>query len=78
MAIDVTVAGSLEGVILSQAQGHAFVMEQGRLGMLEGKVGMREGLTQRIIGESGGGQARAFLPGGLGGTPTVVAQPKVG
>ena len=70
MSMDLTIAGSLEGVILSQAQGHAFVMEQGRLGMLEGKIGMREGLTQRLIGESGGGQARAFLPAGLGGVPT--------
>ena len=77
MAMDATIAGSLEAVVLSQAQGHAFVMEQGRLGMLEGKVGMREGLTQRIIGESGGGQARAFLPAGLGGAPTTgISQPK--
>lgn len=76
MAMDATIAGSLEGVILSQAQGHAFCMEQSRLGMLEGKVGYREGLTHRIIGESGGGQARAFLPAGIGGVPTTgVAQP---
>lgn len=73
MAMDATIAGSLEAVVVSMAQGHAFAMEQGRLGMLEGKVGMREGLTQRIIGESGGGQARAFLPGGMGGAPTVVS-----
>lgn len=72
MALETTMSAAMEGVILSQAQGHAFAMEQGRLGMLEGKVGMREGLTQRIIGESGGGQARAFLPGGMGGAPTVV------
>jgi hypothetical protein len=72
MAIDATISGSLEAVILSQAQGHAFCMEQGRLGMLEGKVGYREGLTHRVIGESGGGQARAHLPGGQGGVPTVV------
>lgn len=63
---------AMNAVILSQAQGHAFAMEQGRLGTLEGKVGMREGLTQRIIGESGGGQARAFLPAMLGGTPTAL------
>lgn len=69
-AVDAQVAAGMEHVILSSAQGHAFVMEQGRLGMLEGKVGMREGLTQRIIGEAGGGQARAFLPAGLGGVPT--------
>lgn len=67
-----TMAGAVEHAVLTSMQGHAFVMEQGRLGMLEGKVGMREGLTQRIIGESGGGQARAQLPGGLGGVPTVV------
>ncbi|MGH2620637.1 MAG: hypothetical protein ACRDHG_08725 [Anaerolineales bacterium] len=72
MAMDVVMAGSLEHVVLSSAQGHAFVMEAQRIGMLEGKVGMREGLTQRIIGESGGGQARAFLPAMLGGVPTAV------
>lgn len=72
MAMDATIAGSLEAVVVSMAQGHAFAMEQGRLGMLEGKVGMREGLTQRIIGESGGGQARAQLPAALGGVPTAI------
>lgn len=77
-SVDAQIATAMEAVILSQAQGHAFVMEQGRLGMLEGKVGYREGLTQRIIGESGGGQARAFLPAGIGGVPTtgVNAPPK--
>lgn len=70
MAMDATIAGSLEGVILSQAQGHAFAMEQGRLNHLAGVMNTREGLTHRIIGESGGGQARAFLPAGMGGTPT--------
>lgn len=65
-------AESMEHVMTTSAQGHAFSMEQGRLGMLEGKVGYREGLTHRIIGESGGGQARAQLPGGNGGVPTVV------
>lgn len=64
-------AESMEAVVVSQAQGHAFVMEQGRLSVIEGKVGYREGLTHRIIGESGGGQARAQLPGGNGGVPTV-------
>lgn len=54
----------------SQAQGHAFIMEQGRLNHLAGVMSTREGLTHRIIGESGGGQARAFLPAGIGGTPT--------
>lgn len=72
MAADATIATIIEGTLATAMHGHVFVMEQGRIGMLEGKVGMREGLTQRIIGESGGGQARAFLPGGMGGTPTVV------
>lgn len=75
MAMDATIAGSLEGVILSQAQGHAFAMEQGRLNHLAGVMNTREGLTHRIIGESGGGQARAFLPAGMGGTPTTGAKP---
>jgi hypothetical protein len=75
MAIDATVAGSLEGVVLSQAQGHAFCMENARLSLLEGKVGYREGLTHRIIGESGSGQGRAHLAGGQGGVPTVVPTP---
>ena len=63
---------SMELVLHAQSQGFGFVMEQGRIGMLEGKVGYREGLTHRIIGESGGGQSRAQLPGGAGGVPTVV------
>lgn len=71
MAASDRAAEAMEAVILSQAQGHAHTMEQARLGMQEGKVGYREGLTHRIIGESGGGQARAFLPGGQGGVPTV-------
>jgi hypothetical protein len=70
MAASDRAAESMEAVIVTQAQGHAFTMEQGRLGMLEGKVGYREGLTHRIIGESGGGQARAHLPAGQGGVPT--------
>ena len=48
MALADTMAGAVEHVVVTSMQGHAFVMEQGRLGMLEGKVGMREGLTQRI------------------------------
>jgi hypothetical protein len=63
-------AEAMEAVIVTQAQGHAFIMEQGRAGLLEGKVGFREGLTHRIIGESGGGQARAQQPAGQGGVPT--------
>lgn len=69
---DDTIAGTLEAVVVSQAQGHAYVMEQGRLGHLEGKVGSREALSHRIISESGAGQSRAFLPGGMGGAPSVV------
>ena len=61
---------SLEMVATAQAQGHAFGMEQGRLGMLEGKVGFREGISYRVIGESGAGQARSQQPAGAGGTPT--------
>ena len=70
MAATDRAAESMEAVVVSQAQGHAFVMESGRMAMLEGKVGYREGLSHRIIGESGGGQARAFLPAGIGGVPT--------
>ena len=72
MAASERAAESMEGIIVSQAQGLAFVMEQGRIGMLEGKVGYREGLTHRIIGESGGGQSRAHLPAGQGGVPTAI------
>ena len=63
-------AEAMELVAVSQAQGHSFAMEQGRLGMLEGKVGMRESLAHRVIGESGGGQSRSQQPAGKGGTPT--------
>ena len=63
-------AESMEAVLVSQAQGHAFVVEQGRLASLDGKMGYREGLAHRIIGESGGGQSRAQLPAGQGGVPT--------
>lgn len=45
MAASERAAESMEALIVTQAQGHAFVMEQGRLGMLEGKVGYREGLN---------------------------------
>lgn len=70
MAASERAAESMEAIIVTQAQGHAFVMEQGRTAVIEGKVGFREGLTHRIIGESGGGQARSFQPAGAGGTPT--------
>lgn len=70
MAATERAAESMEAIVVSQAQGHAFVMEQGRLGMLEGKVGYREGLTHRIIGETGAGQTRSQQAAGAGGTPT--------
>ena len=73
MAIDATIAGALEHVVLTSAQGHAFLMEGQRIGMLEGKMGSREALSHRIIAESGAGQSRSFLPGGMGGTPSVVS-----
>lgn len=69
-------AEAMELTLHSQAHGHAFCMEQGRLNHLAGVMSTREGLTHRIIGESGGGQARAFLPAGMGGVPTTgVIQP---
>ncbi len=63
-------AEAMELTLHTQTQGHAFIMEQGRLNHLAGVMSTREGLTHRIIGESGGGQARAFLPAGIGGAPT--------
>lgn len=57
----------MELTLHTQSQGHAFVMEQGRLNHLAGVMTTREGLTHRTVHESGGGQARAFLPGGKGG-----------
>ena len=59
-------AEAMEHVVVTSGQGHAFTMEQGRLGMLEGKVGMREGLTHRVISESGAGQTRAGAGGASG------------
>jgi len=78
MPLSEEVGKALEQVTLSAAEGHAFCMEAQRIGMLEGKVGYREGLTHRIIGESGGGQARAHLPAGLGGVPTSGTNPPAG
>lgn len=48
MAHDSTVAASMDAVILSQAQGHAFGMENARLQHLAGVMSTREGLTHRI------------------------------
>ena len=70
MAAAERAAEAMEHVIVTSSQGHAFTMEQGRLGMLEGKVGMREGLTHRIISESGGSQTRSQQARGEGGVPT--------
>lgn len=55
-------AEAMEHTVVTSQQGHTFVMEQGRLAHLDGKVGFREGLTHRIIGESGGGYARQGVP----------------
>lgn len=55
-------AEAMEHAVVTATQGHTFVMEQGRLGHLEGKVGSREGLTHRIISESGSGFARQGVP----------------
>jgi hypothetical protein len=70
MPFEARSAETMELTLHSQAQGHAFVMEQARLGHLSGVMSTREGLVHRIINESGGGQARAFLPAGMGGAPT--------
>ena len=72
MSATLRAAESMEAVVVSQAQGHSFTMEAQRHASNSGSLGMREGLTHRIIGESGGGQARAQLAGGVGGVPTVV------
>lgn len=65
-------AETMEACVVSMAQGHAFVMEAMRHASNSGALGMREGLTHRIIGESGAGQSRAQLAGGVGGVPTIV------
>lgn len=70
MAFNERSGETMELTLHSQAQGHAFVMEQARINHLAGVMSTREGLVHRIVGESGGGQARAFLPAGLGGVPT--------
>lgn len=71
--------GVLETALHTANHGHIFVMEQGRLNHLSGVMSTREGLVHRVINESGGGQARAFLPAGYGGAPTTGSlTPKVG
>lgn len=75
MSVSDRAAEAMESNIVAMSQGHSFVMEQGRLAMLEGKMGARESLSHRIISESGSSQSRAQLPGGNGGAPTVVAGP---
>ncbi len=69
-AFDDQAANAMTAVIVSQAEGHAFVMEALRLGHQEGKMGMREGVTHRIMAESGAGQSRSQQASGQGGTPT--------
>ncbi len=69
-AFDEQAGNAMTAVIVSQAEGHAFVMEALRLGHQEGKMGMREGITHRIMTESGAGQSRSQQPAGQGGTPT--------
>jgi hypothetical protein len=78
MAFEARSGEAMELVLHSQSQGHAFVMEQGRLNHLSGVMNVREGLTHRIVGESGGGQARAMLPAGIGGVPTTGVTPPPG
>ena len=70
MAFSERAAEGMSHVMVTSSQGHSFTMEQARIGMLEGKVGYREGLSHRIISESGGSQSRSQQPAGLGGTPT--------
>lgn len=72
---ELRVIESLELVNLTQAQGHAFLSERSRTIHLDGQMNAREALSHRIISESGGGQTRAQLPGGIGGVPTVVTNP---
>ena len=62
----------VQNILISSGQGFAVVLEWGRLGTLEGKMGMRESLAHRTITEAGSGQVRVQLPGGVGGVPTVV------
>ena len=50
MAASERAAESMEAVVVSQAQGHAFCMEAMRHASNSGALGMREGLTHRIIG----------------------------
>lgn len=62
MAASDRAAEAMELAVVNATHGANFAMEQGRLAHLEGKVGFREGLTHRIIGESGGGHARQGVP----------------
>jgi hypothetical protein len=69
--IDANAGAAISATIVTQVQGHAFLMEAMRHAATAGVVGAREGITQRLISEAGSGQARAQLPGGAGGVPTV-------
>lgn len=72
MAFNERSAETMELTLHSMAQGQAFVMEQGRLNHLAGVMTSRQANAERMLTESGSGQARAFLPGGKGCVPTAV------
>ena len=59
----------MEALMVSIGNGHAFLTEAARAALIEGRVGSREALSHRIIGESGSGWARALQPGVHPGTP---------
>ena len=73
MAFTERSAEVMELTLHSMSQGHSFVMEQGRLNHLSGVMTSRQANAERMLSEAGSGQARAFLPGGTGGVPTVTA-----
>jgi hypothetical protein len=52
-----------QNVLIAQGQGFAVVMEWGRLGTLEGKMGMRESLAHRAVTEGGSGRTRQLDDG---------------
>jgi len=66
-----TINAAMENLVLQSAQGHSYNLEALRQLVITGAMGAREGLTHRVIQESGGGQARAFLPAGMGGVPSI-------
>lgn len=72
---ELRVSETLELVNIGMAQAHAWLSERSRTIHLDAGVSAREAISHRILSESGGGQARAQLPGGAGGVPTVVSGP---